>query len=96
LNFQLRQTGTSVTGTVSIGITGINVSGMIGSDQALTMSGQPYTSSAVTQSVTNWTSAITGRDSMSGEFTYTLVPDDPRRITVTLRMAFENATRITA
>jgi hypothetical protein len=81
---------------VSIGITGVNVSGMIGSDQALTMSGQPFTSSAVTQNVTNWRSTITGRDSMSGEFTYTLVPDDPRRITVTLRMAFENATRISA
>ena len=95
VTFELRQTGTSVVGTVSIGITGISVSGIVGSDQALTMSGQPFTSLQLTQNVTNWRSTITGRNSMSGEFTYTLVPDDPRRIAITLRIAFENATRIT-
>ncbi len=83
-------------GILSLGTTAIGVSGTVGTDQVLTMSGQPNTTGAVTQNVTTWRSTLTGRNSMSGEFTYTFVPDNPSRIATTLRLTFENATRIMA
>jgi hypothetical protein len=87
LRLSLTQAGSDVQGTVEIGTVVTNVTGTITSNTlSLTGNGR-FESFAVT--VSNWSTRVSGA-TMSGTFSFTLIPDDTSGGTVIIQASLQN------
>jgi hypothetical protein len=92
LRFTLTQTGSSVQGNVDFGFV-IPTTGSV-NGSSLVMSGQIHLAQPAnaTATVSNWSTTRSG-NSMTGNFTVTLVADDPAFGSQTLQIALQNMTK---
>jgi hypothetical protein len=91
LRANLTQTGTAVEGRVEVGVFLVTVSGTVGSDDALTLTGNGRILTTALR-LTNWRTTRSG-NTMAGSFTFAFVPDDPTFATVTFVADLQNVTQ---
>lgn len=89
LRLSLTQVGSEVQGTLEIGSVVTNVSGTITSN-TLALTGQGRFEDFIV-TVSNWSSTVSG--TMSGTFTFTLIPDDTSAGTVIVQASLQNVGR---
>jgi hypothetical protein len=91
LRANLTQTGTAVEGRVEVGVFLVTVSGTVGADDALTLTGNGRILTTALR-LTNWRTTRSG-NTMAGSFTFAFVPDDPTFATVTFVADLQNVTQ---
>ena len=93
LSLSITQSDSSVQGTVSVSPFVVPISGSV-TGNVLDVSGQTWVVGAEgggTVKILNWSTTRNG-NAMSGSFTLTIEPDDPRNGSLTLRVALQNVT----
>jgi hypothetical protein len=91
LRADLTQTGTTLEGRVEVGVFLVTVSGTVGSDDALSLTGSGRILTTGLR-LTNWRTTRSG-NTMAGSFTFAFVPDDPTLATTTLTTDLQNVTQ---
>lgn len=80
LRLTVAQSVSTISGTVEIGTLPVPVTGLVGSDGSLTLTGSGVVSN-VTITVTSWTTRQSG-GAMTGAFRFTVVPDPSGALTM--------------
>jgi hypothetical protein len=91
LRLTLTQSGTEVQGTVEVASFIIPASGVVNANGSLSLSGQAHLQSA-TETLSNWSTTRSG-SSMTGNFTLTIVADNPAFGSQTVQLALQNVTK---
>ena len=90
LRLTLTQSGTSVSGTLDVNLFTMPVTGSVGSDGALTLSGQTR-AQGVTVVLTTWSTTRNGT-AMSGSFSVNISPDETSLGRQTVQANLQNVT----
>jgi len=91
LRATLTQSGDQVQGRVEVGVFLVTVSGTVGSDGALPLTGEGRLLTTAFR-LSNWRTTRSG-STMAGSFTFAFVPDDPAFATITFTARLQNVTR---
>lgn len=91
LRVTLTQIGTEVQGTVEWASFFIPASGSVSAGGTLSLAGQVHLQGG-TETLSNWSTTRSG-NTMSGGFTLTVLPDDPRLGTQTVQLTLQNVTK---
>jgi hypothetical protein len=91
LRVTLTQTGDQVQGRVDVGVFLVTVTGTVGSDSVLRLTGEGRILTTAFR-LSNWQTTQSG-GTMTGSFTFAFVPDDPTFATITFTASLQNVTR---
>jgi hypothetical protein len=91
LEARLTQSGTAVTGQLEIETFIVSVTGQVGGDGALTLSGQGRFVT-VTVTLASWRTTSDG-SALTGSFTFVITPDDPGFGVTTAQASLQNVTK---
>jgi hypothetical protein len=90
LRATLTQSGTQVQGRVEVGAFLVTVSGSVGSDGSLSLTGEGRILTTAFR-LSNWRTTRSD-GTMAGSFTFAFVPDDPTFATITFTAGLQNVT----
>jgi len=91
LEATLTQSGTSVSGQIEVDVFILTVTGQVGSDGSLTLSGQGRFVT-VTVTLASWRTTTSGT-ALTGNMTFVITPDDPALGVITVQGTLQNVTK---